>query len=177
MLESLLFILLLLVSGIFIVIAFIVMLIAVIRKSSALKKTALKITIIPILCWGLIAAWYLLILPSLHKNEMESFAGTYILNSSDNKSISLSKSRINGSKLILFEDRTYLFDGNEKIGLQKQGTWKTGGTDGLFEFYNKNGGLSQWAIPYDNDDNYSLSIEVQKGQDSETIRFVKIKSE
>ncbi|KYH06715.1 hypothetical protein A1704_23160 [Chryseobacterium cucumeris] len=177
MLESLLFILLLSVSALFIVIALIVMLIAVIRKSSALKKTALKISIIPILCWVLIAIWYLITLPSIRKSEMENFAGTYILNSSDNGSLKKSKSRINGFKLILFDDGTYLFDGHEKIGLQKHGTWKTDGTDGLFEFYNENGNLSQWATPYGNDNNYSLSIEYQKGQDSKTILFVKIKSE
>ncbi|WP_142724434.1 MULTISPECIES: hypothetical protein [unclassified Chryseobacterium] len=177
MLESLLFILLLLVSGLFIVIALIIMLIAVIRKSSALKKTALKITIIPILCWGLIAVWYFKTLPSINESEMENFAGIYTLNSSGNESFKPSKSKINGYKLILFDDGTYLFDGHEKIGLKKQGTWKTGGIDGLFEFYDENGNLSQWASPYDNDNNYSLYFENPNKQNAETIRFVKTKSE
>ncbi|WP_276835182.1 hypothetical protein, partial [Chryseobacterium cucumeris] len=97
--------------------------------------------------------------------------------SGSSTSSSNSKSRIDGFKLILSDDGTYLFDGHEKIGLQKHGTWKTDGTDGLFEFYNENGNLSQWATPYGNDNNYSLSIEYQKGQDSKTILFVKIKSE
>jgi len=153
------------------------MFISFIKKSSALRKTALKISVIPILCWGLIAVWYLITLPSIYKSEMGNFAGTYTLNSSDNESLKSNKSRINGSKLMLFDDGTYQFEGREKIGLKKQGTWKTGGTDGLFEFYDKNGNLSQWASPYDNDDNYSLSIEYQKGEDSETILFVKTKSE
>lgn len=177
MLESLLFILLLLVSGLFVIIALIVALIAFIKKSSPLKKTALKITVIPILCWGLIAVWYLVTLPSIHKSEMGNFVGTYILNSSINESLKAGESKMNGSKLILFDDGTYLFDGRENIGLQRKGTWKTGGTDGLFEFYDKNGNLSQWASPYDNDNNYSLSVEYQKGEDSETILFVKTKSE
>jgi len=177
MLESLLFILLILMSGLFIIIALIVMFIAFIKKSSALKKTALKIIVIPFLCWGLIAVWYLITLPSINKSEMENFAGTYTLNSCDSESLKSSKSRINQAKLILFDDGTYLFEGREKIGLKKQGTWKTGGNDGLFEFYDKNGNLSQWASPYDNDDNYSLSIECQNGQDFETILFVKSKFE
>ncbi|KIC62704.1 hypothetical protein RM51_10950 [Chryseobacterium taiwanense] len=153
------------------------MCIAFIKKSSALKKTALKITVIPILCWGLIAVWYFRTLPSINESEMENFAGTYTLNSSGNGSSKSSRSKINGSKLTLFDDGTYLFDGREKIGLKKQGTWKTGGTDGLFEFYDENGNLSQWASPYDNDNNYSLYFEDQNKQDSETIRFVKTKSE
>lgn len=177
MLESLLFILLVLVSGLFIFIALIVMITAFIKKSSALKKTAFKIGVIPILCWGLIAVWYLITLPLIHKSEMENFAGTYTLDSSDGESFKSNKRKTGGSKLILYDDGTYLFEGREKIGLKKQGTWKTGGTDGLFEFYDKNGNLSQWASPYDKDDNYSLSIEYQKGQDYETILFVKPKSE
>lgn len=171
MLESILFILLILIGGLFMVIALITMLIGIIKKSFTLKKTALTITIIPVLCWGSIAFWYLVTLPSFNKSEMKDFAGTYTPNTSFNAS----KRGINESKLILSEDGTYLFDGLKGIGLKKQGTWKTGGNDGLVEFYDKNGNLSEWATPYEN--NHKLSFEYQGGQDFETILFVKIKSE
>ena len=173
MLESILFILLILIGGLFMIIALVTMLIGIIKKSSRLKKTALTITIIPVLCWGLIAFWYLVTLPSLNKSDMKDFAGTYTPNTSFNAS----KRGINKPKLILSEDGTYIFDGLEGIGLKKQGTWKTGGNDGLVEFYDKNGNLSEWASPYDNDDDHSLSFEYRGGQDPETILFVKTKSE
>lgn len=169
MLESLLFILLILVSALFIIIALITMLIGFFKKSSALKKTALTIAIIPIICWVLIAFWYLVTLPSFNKNDMKNFAGTYTSN--------IPKNKINSPKLILSEDGNYQFDGLEGIGLKKQGTWKTGGNDGLIEFYDKNGNLSEWASPYDNDDGYSLSFEYRGTQDFETIIFVKTKHE
>ena len=150
------------------------MFVGFIKKSSALKKTALTIIIIPILCWGLIAFWYFVSVPSFSKSKMESFAGTYTINNS----FKVNKNKINGPKLILSEDGTYLFDGFEGIGLKKEGTWKAGGNDGLFEFYDRNGNLSEWASPYNDDDNYRLSFEYQTGkQNTEGIIFVKIKSE
>ncbi|MBW3521367.1 hypothetical protein [Chryseobacterium sp. NKUCC03_KSP] len=173
MLEGLLFILLILISGSFVIIAFITMLIGFIKKSSSLKKTALTIAILPIICWLLIAFWYLVTLPSFNKSDMENFAGTY----TPNTSFKANKSEISGPKLILSEDGTYLFDGLEGIGLKKQGTWKTGGNDGLVEFYDKNGNLSEWASPYGNNDDHSLSFEYRGGQDPETILFVKIRAE
>lgn len=168
MLESLLFILLLLISGLFIITALITMLVGFIKKSSALKKTALKITIIPIFCLGLIAFWYIAAVPSFNKSKMEDFAGTYTLNKSF---------KVNEAKLILSADGTYQLEGIEGIGLKKQGKWKTGGNEGMFEFYDNNGNLSQWATPDNNTENYKLSFEYQKGQNTEEIEFVKSKSE
>ena len=86
------------------------------------------------MCFGFIAFWYLIAVPSFNKSEMEEFSGTY-------KIQTIGKENTN-TELKLFEDGPYSFNGNRNsVGLAKSGTWKTGGIDGQFEFYNENGNL------------------------------------
>ena len=77
MLESLLFILLIFIGGIFLLISLIVLLFGIFKKSQKLKKIAFGIGTVPIMCFGLIAFWYLIAVPSFNKSEMEEFSGTY----------------------------------------------------------------------------------------------------
>ena len=175
MLESLLFIFLIFVGGIFLVISLIVLLIGLGKKSSRLKKIGIGIGIVPILCFGLIALYYLFILPSLHKNQMEDFAGTYVLHNSAEQIIVEKEQDSQNPKLILLSDGTYKFDGIDGVGLDKSGTWKTGGIDGMFEFDVNNG--SEWAIPSGGGNNAALSFayEIDEGgwENTKRILFVK----
>ena len=140
MLESLLFILLISIGGIFLLISLIVLLFGLVKKSQKLKKIAFGVGTIPIMCFGLIAFWYLIAVPSFNKSEMEEFSGTY-------KIQTIEKENTN-TELKLFEDGTYSFNGKENVGLAKSGTWKTGGIDGQFEFYNENGNLIEFASQF-----------------------------
>ncbi|WP_405397564.1 hypothetical protein [Maribacter sp. Asnod2-G09] len=175
MLESLLFIFLIFVGGIFLVISLIVLLIGLGKKSSKLKKIGIGIGIIPILCFGLIALYYLVILPSLHKNQMEDFSGTYVLDNSAEQIMSKKELDSQYPKLVLLSDGTYKFDGIEGVGLEKSGTWKTGGIDGMFEFDVKHG--SEWAIPSgsENDAALSFDYEIDEGDWENTERIVFVK--
>lgn len=166
MLESLLFILLISIGGIFLLISLIVLLFGLVKKSQKLKKIAFGVGTIPIMCFGLIAFWYLIAVPSFNKSEMEEFSGTY-------KIQTIEKENTN-TELKLFEDGTYSFNGKENVGLAKSGTWKTGGIDGQFEFYNENGNLIEFASQFGGNGNEKIIFNLY---DSNEIRFIKIKNE
>jgi len=166
MLESLLFILLIFIGGIFLLISLIVLLFGLFKKSQKLKKIAFGVGTIPIMCFGLIAFWYLIAVPSFNKSEMEEFSGTY-------KIQTIEKENTN-TELKLFEDGTYSFNGKENVGLGKSGTWKTGGIDGQFEFYNENGNLIEFASQFGGNGNEKIIFNLY---DSNEIRFIKIKNE
>ena len=166
MLESLLFILLIFTSGIFLLISLIVLLFGIFKKSQKLKKIAFGIGTVPIICFGLISFWYLIAVPSFNKSEMEEFSGTY-------KTETIEKEKTN-TELKLFEDGTYTFNGKENAGLAKSGTWKTGGIDGQFEFYNENGNLIKFASQFGGNGNEKIIFNLY---DSNEVRFIKIENE
>jgi len=149
MLESLLFIFLIFIGGLFLLISLIVSIIGLAKKSSNLKKVAIGIGIVPILCFGLILFWYAIAVPSINENQMEDFAGVYVPYKSATKFLNENGITKNELKLTLYSDGTYKFDGIEGIAIEENGTWKTGGIDGLFEFYDEDGSLSQWVSPSD----------------------------
>lgn len=176
MLESLLFIFLIFVGGIFLAISLIVLIIGLIKKSSRLKKIALGFGIVPV-CVGLIAFWYMIAIPSFDKNQMGDFAGTYVPNKTAMELLAKNGLKTNNPKLILLSDGTYKFDIIEGVGLEKSGTWKTGGIDGMFEFYDKDGNLMEWASPSGSGDESALSLEYQLDEDDwqnrKSILFIK----
>jgi hypothetical protein len=164
-------------GGIFLAISLIVLIIGLIKKSSKLKKIALGIGIVPILCFGLIAFWYVIAVPSFDKSQMDDFAGTYVPNKSTKELLATNELKTNEPQLILLSDGTYKFDGIDGVGLEKSGTWKTGGIDGLIEFHDKDGNLSEWASPSGSGDESALSFEYlldkDDRQNTESILFVK----
>jgi len=173
MLESLLFIFLIVVGGMFIVISLIILLVGLFRKSSKLKKIALEIGIVPILSFGLIAFWYLITVPSFNNSQMKDFAGTYEIHNS-NELLSKNESDKNKPKLNLLADGTYKFGRIEGVSLEKNGTWKTGGIDGQFEFFDNNERLIEFASPFGGDGNEKIIFNLY---DSNEVRFMKIKNE
>ena len=168
MLESLLFILLIFTGGIFLLISLIVLLFGIFKKSQKLNKIAFGIGTVPIMCFGLITFWYLIAVPSFNKSEMEEFSGTYKI-----QIIEKGKEKTN-SELNLFSDGTYKFNGKENIRITKRGTWKTGGIDGQFEFYDENGNLIEYASQFGGNGNEKIIFNLY---DSNEVRFIKIKNE
>ena len=168
MLESLIFIFLIFVGGVFLIVSLIFLLIGAIKKSSKLKKIALKTGIVPIMCFGLIAFWYMIAIPSFNNSEMEEFSGTYEIQTADKR---IDKTK---TKLKLFADGTYKFIGEENVKIAKSGTWKTGGIDGHFEFYDENENLIEFASPFGGNGNEKIIFNLY---DSNELRFLKIKDE
>ncbi|MBO0592986.1 hypothetical protein I2486_16405 [Cellulophaga sp. E16_2] len=173
--ESILFIFLIGFGGLFLTISLVILLIGLIKKSSKLKKIALGIGIIPILCFGLIGFWYAIAVPSFNNSQMEDFAGIYILHKSGTELLTKNGIDRNQIELTLNSDGTYRFDGIEAIGLDKNGTWKTGGIDGMFEFDVQHG--IEFANPSGSGDESALSFKYQmdKGdwENTKSILFVK----
>lgn len=168
MLESLLFIFLIFVGGISLIVSLIFLLFGAIKKSSKLKKIALGIGIVPITCFGLIAFWYMIAIPSFNKSEMVEFSGIYEIQNSA-KGINSEN-----SKLELFADGTYKFNGNKKIELGQNGTWKTGGIDGHFEFYDESENLKEFASPFGGDGNEKIIFNLYETNE---VRFIKMRDE
>ena len=168
MLESLLFILLIFIGGIFLLISLIVLLFGIFKKSQKLKKIAFGIGTVPIMCFGLIAFWYLIAVPSFNKSEMEEFSGTYEI-----QTVEKGKEKTN-TELNLFADGTYKVKGKENVGISKSGTWKTGGIDGQFEFYDENGNLIEYASQFGGNGNEKIIFNLYE---SNEIRFIKIRNE
>lgn len=177
MLESLIFIFLIFIGGLFLLVSVIVLIIGLVKKSSKLKKIAIGIGVVPILCFGLIVFWYAIAIPSFNNNQMKDFAGVYVPHKSATEFLKENGITKNELRLTLYSDGTYKFDGIKGISLEKKGTWKTGGIDGLFEFHDEDGNLSEWASPSGSGEESTLSIEYQKDendwQNTETILFVK----
>lgn len=177
MIESLLFIFLIFFGGLFLIISLITLLIGFIKKSSKLKKIAYGIGIVPILCFGIILYWYLIAIPSFNKNQMEDFVGVYELNNSAKELLTKNGITTNQVKLILYSNGTYKFNTIQGVELEKSGTWKTGGIDGMFEFHNNGGRLIDWGIPSSSNNNSTLSFEYQIDKDdwrnNDRILFIK----
>lgn len=177
MLESLIFMFLIFVGGLFLTISVISLIVGINKKSAKRIKVALGIGIIPVLCFGLIAFWYFIAVPSYNKSEMENFSGTYVPNVQAMELLNENGINSNELELILLSNGTYKFDVIEGIRLKKNGTWKTGGIDGMFEFYDKEGSLLQRASPSGSGENSRLSFKYQIDQgnwkNTETIVFEK----
>ncbi|WP_299060497.1 hypothetical protein [uncultured Polaribacter sp.] len=120
------------------------------------------------MCLGLITFWYLIAVPSFNKSEMEEFSGTYEI-----QTVEKGKEKTN-SELNLFEYGTYKFKGKENVGIAKSGTWKTGGIDGQFEFYDKNGNLIEYASQFGGNGNEKIIFNLYE---SNEIRFIKIRNQ
>ncbi len=159
MLESLIFMFLIFVGGIFLITSLITLVIGIIKRSTKIKQIGIGIGLVPILCFGLIAFWYSIAIPSFNQNQMEDFSGTYIPHHSSQGLIN--KKGMNGLEpnLILNSDGTYLFDSIPGIRIEKKGTWKTGGIDGAFEFHNERGSLSGRADPSGSGKDSALSFD------------------
>jgi energy-coupling factor transporter transmembrane protein EcfT len=181
MLESLLFIFLICFGGLFLLISLIILLIGIAKKSSKLKKIALGIGVVPILCFGLIFFWYAIVVPSFNNNQMEDFAGVYVPHKSATEFLNENVITKTELKLTLYSDGTYKFDGIKGIELEKKGTWKTGGIDGLFEFRDEYGRLSEWASPSGSGKESALSFDFKIDKKDRTntkiILFIKKESE
>jgi hypothetical protein len=160
MLESLLFILLTLIGGLFLLISLIVITFGLAKKSRKLKKIGLGIGIVPLFCFGIIAYYYLIAVPSLNNSQMEEFSGTYLLANSAQQLLKMNGFSEN-PKLTLNPDGTYQFDSIPGLGLGKRGLWKTGGIDGQFEFHDENGSLMEWGMPNGGGNNCGLSFDYE----------------
>lgn len=135
MLESLLFLTFIGIGIFFVVVLMILWIISYVIKSSALRKVAFYLGIIPAFCFGIIFLYYAVILPFQKKTQMEDYAGTYVTE------------QYSQTQIILHKKGTYRSYNSEQTGIDTSGTWKTGGIDGTFEFYDAKGSLKSRAIP------------------------------
>ncbi len=140
----------------------------VIKKSSKMKKIALGIGTIPIICLAIITFWYEIAVPSFNNNQMKDFSGTYKSFKSENEL------EFNKTKLILLADGTYKFEGKGEIKLKKEGTWRTGGIDGYFEFYDNDKNLLEFASPFGEDGNRKIVFNFY---DLNELEFIKVQTE
>ena len=161
MLESLLFMFLIFIGGIFLIASLVILLFGIIKKSSKTRKFAFVVGIVPFICFGLIAFWYGIAIPSFNKNEMKEFSGTYKIEELEKDSCNLK----------LLENGTYEFFGKTTLRLRKNGTWKTGGIDGQFEFYDNNDNLIEFASPFGGDGTLKIIFNLYE---SDEVRFEKI---
>lgn len=145
MLESLLFLFLIYTGIIFLAIALVFLVIGIFKKSTRIRNVGFGIGVIPVFCFGLIALYYMVFLPATHENQMEDFAGTYILEKDNNQLLNNESSVGVMPVLVLYDNGTYKFEGMVQLKLKKTGTWETGGIDGMFEFEATNG--TSFAIP------------------------------
>lgn len=177
MLESIIFIFLTLLGGLSLLISLIVLIIGLIQKSSKLKKIAFRIGMVPIFCFGILIFWYQIAIPWLNRNQMEDFSGTYVLSNSSKIMLRENGLVTSEIELTLYSEGTYNFYGIEGVVLEKSGIWKTGGIDGLFQFYDQNGNISGWASPSGSGDKSALSIDYQNNKGdlirSERILFIR----
>ena len=149
MLESLVFMFLIFIGGISLLFSIIFILYALISNNKRRIKTSLYSLSIPIFCFGLIFFWYGIMVLSFNNSEMKDYSGTYI-------------NEISNLEIELKEDGTFIADSIPKLELTKTGTWKTGGVDGMFEFYDSHGNLIYY---------------VNNGQNSNGVLTIVISSE
>ena len=128
MLESFLFIILIV---FFIFIALVVIIIGLLIKNVKLTRIGLYSFFgFPILIVILYFFWYAFVVPIFNNSFQKEYSGTYKLENVKEE-----------FKIYLNSDGTYYYDNIPNIDLPKKGTWKTGGIDGAFEFYNVKGNL------------------------------------
>ncbi|MDP5231853.1 MAG: hypothetical protein NWQ38_15775 [Cellulophaga sp.] len=171
MLEGLIFMFLMFLGVISLIIALIELTIALVNKSPKQKKKAFKIGIIPTFCFGLLAFWHLLLVPSLNKSKMEDFSGTYFYYYTSEKSLPKKDFENSSPRLILLPDGRYIFNKVEGFKLDTNGFWKTGGIDEQFEFYDKNNHFIKTAIPVKTNRNNKIVFDLNKSYE---VSFIKI---
>ena len=179
MLESLMFMVLMILGGITIILSVIIIIIGLGKKQKLLRNIGLGIGIIPIICFCLIAYWYGGAIPTFNNNQMTDFAGIYLPTEST-KNILIKNNQLDKSiKLVLNPDGTYEFTPIQGIGLKKSGIWETGGIDGHFNFYDELGNLIDFGMPAGSGENCILSFQFRPNQDeffeTENIYFKKTK--
>jgi len=161
------------------IISVIIILIGLYKKSRKLKRIGIGIGTVPILCFGLIAFWYMIAIPSFDKNELKDFSGIYKPHKSAEKL--LKENGLFKNQLILKSNGTYLFDSIPGIGLHKSGKWKTGGIDGLFIFYDNNDTQIEFGSPSGSGMNCGISFRFRLNEDdffeTESLYFKKTESE
>jgi len=181
MLESLIFMILSFIGIIGLIISVITLLVGIINKSRKIKIIGIGIGFVPILCFGLIALWYMIAIPSFDKSQLQDFSGIYSPSNSAKK-ILLENGIINKSnQLILKSNGTYLFDSIPGVRLHKNGKWKTGGIDGNFIFYNNSDKQIDFGFPSGSGMKCGISFQFQLNEDdffeSGTLYFEKTESE
>lgn len=158
MLESLLFVLLVIVGAVSFFAAFF----TVIFGFSAKHKLALKIGkylfAIPVFCFGLIFFWYNIAIPSFNNSQQIEYSGTY-----------KTENTLLDFKLYLKADGTYHYDSIPNMRIPKKGLWKTGGIDGYFEFMNLKGNLESHVWPGVFENKKYLTFSLEEGE----LRFYK----
>lgn len=163
------------------IISVLIILIGLIKKSRKLKRVGIGIGIVPVFCFGLIAFWYMIAIPSLNKSEFDDFSGIYTLNESAEKLLSENGLLKKKHFLILKSNGTYTFDSITGIKLRQSGKWKTGGIDGNFMFYDNNGNLIDFGMPSGSGNSCGLSFQFRPNKDdflrTQDIYLKKIKSE
>jgi hypothetical protein len=181
MLESLIFMILSFIGIMGLIISVITLLVGIIKKSRKVIKVGIGIGIVPILCFGLIALWYMFAIPSFNKSELKDFSGTYFPHKSAEKVLKENGLFENKNRLILKSNGRYLFDSIPGIGLHKSGKWKTGGIDGLFIFYDNNDKQIEFGSPSGSGMDCGISFQFQPNEDdffgTESIYFKKTESE
>ena len=158
MLESLLFLILIVVGAFFALVSFVIIGLGLLSKSKTTYKVGLWTLSVPAICFGTIFIFYAVVVPWLNGIEMEKYSGTYILDNSQPKVI-----------LVLKDDGTYTCDKIPEAPFSRTGTWKTGGIDGLFELREASGNhhFLQNGIDPDNGD-----LIVSFSLRGEELRFV-----
>ena len=181
MLESLIFMILSFIGIIGLIISVIIILIGLYKKSRKLKRIGIGIGAVPILCFGQIAFWYMIAIPSFDKNELKDFSGTYEPHKSAEKLLKENGLFEKSNQLILKPNGTYQFDSIPGIRLPKSGKWETGGIDGVFNFYDNNDKQIGFGSPSGSGMNCGLSFRFQPNEDdffgTESIYFKKTESE
>ena len=130
MLESLLFLILIIAGAFFALVSFVIIGLGLLSNSKTTYKVGLWTLSVPAICFGIIFVFYAVVVPWSNEKAMEEYSGTYIL---DNMEVHVT--------LVLGEDGTYACDKIQGFPFSKTGTWKTGGIDGLFELREANGDL------------------------------------
>lgn len=178
MLESLLFMALMIIGGAILILTIVIIGYGIYIKEKSLRNIGFAIGLIPTFCFGLIAFWYGIAIPSFNDNQIHDYAGTYLLSSSSKDLISNNSESNQTIELILHIDGTYEFDITKGIQLEKNGTWETGGIDGNLMFYNKSGELIDFGLPGKNGADHTLSFIYRSNPDNlfetQSIYFSKI---
>ena len=156
---------LMIIGGITLILSLVIIINGLGKKEKSLRNLGFGIGIIPILCFGLIAYWYGIAIPSFNKNQMNDFVGMYVPTEMT-KNILFENNQ--SDKTIILElkaNGTYEFKTFQGIGLKESGTWETGGIDGHFNFYDNSGNLADFGMPAGSGENCSLSFQFRPNQD------------
>ena len=164
MIESLLFLFFSIVGSILLITSLIFLVFGIINTSSKLKKIAIGTGIASSLCFGIIVFWYKIAIPSFNKTEFNNYAGVYQLQTIERITEN------HNSKFELFANGTYNFTGDKSIGLSKKGTWKTGGIDGNFEFYDANENLIEYATPLDENGSKKIIFDLYNSNEKTFVK-------